>query len=103
MGSVNLVVIVEAARALITKSNDELENFHLPSIIGVAAALGMTAEHLACVSHASITYRRQISAFLVFIFVKKQVKSSTGPVGRSQKRFIYQWFWYVNDPYPLHE
>lgn len=103
MGSVNLVVIVEAARALITKSNDELENFHLPSIIGVAAALGMTAERLACVSHASITYRRQISAFLVFIFFKKQVKSSTGPVGRSQKRFIYQWFWYVNDPYPLHE
>jgi hypothetical protein len=53
MGSVNLVVIVEAARALITKSNDELETFHLPSIIGVATALGMTAEHLTCVSHAS--------------------------------------------------
>ncbi|KAF8347078.1 CDF-like metal transporter [Amanita rubescens] len=41
MGSVNLVVIVEAARALITKSNDELETFHLPSIIGVAIALGI--------------------------------------------------------------
>lgn len=39
MGSVNLVVIVESARSLIT-SDDELQAFHLPSIIAVAAALG---------------------------------------------------------------
>lgn len=40
MGSVNLVVIVESARSLITKTNDDLQEFHIPSIIAVAAALG---------------------------------------------------------------
>lgn len=40
MGSVNLVVIVESARSLITKSNDDLKEFHIPSIIAVGAALG---------------------------------------------------------------
>ncbi|KAG5222353.1 CDF metal transporter [Salix suchowensis] len=39
MGSVNLVVIVESARSLITKTNDDLQEFHIPSIIAVAAAL----------------------------------------------------------------
>lgn len=39
MGSVNLVVIVESARSLITKSNNDLKDFHLPSIIAVSAAL----------------------------------------------------------------
>ncbi|KAF8899272.1 CDF-like metal transporter [Infundibulicybe gibba] len=41
MGSVNLVVIVESARSLITKSNDDLQDFHLPSIIAVGAALAV--------------------------------------------------------------
>lgn len=40
MGSVNLVVIVESIRTLVTKNDDSLEAFHLPSIIAVAAALG---------------------------------------------------------------
>lgn len=40
MGSVNLVVIVESARTIITKNNDDLQKFHLPSIIAVSAALG---------------------------------------------------------------
>lgn len=40
MGSVNLVVIVESARSLITKTNDDLQEFHIPSIVAVAAALG---------------------------------------------------------------
>ncbi|KAF5368359.1 hypothetical protein D9758_002441 [Tetrapyrgos nigripes] len=42
MGSVNLVVIVESARSLITHyrdADDVLNNFHLPSIIAVASAL----------------------------------------------------------------
>ncbi|KAJ7024427.1 CDF-like metal transporter [Mycena alexandri] len=39
MGSVNLVVIVESAQSLITRKNDDLKQFHLPSIIAVAAAL----------------------------------------------------------------
>jgi len=41
MGSVNLVVVVEAARTLITKKGDALAPFHLPSIIAVGAALGV--------------------------------------------------------------
>lgn len=40
MGSVNLVVIVESTRSLITKEGDELQAFHLPSIIAVGSALG---------------------------------------------------------------
>ncbi|KAG6820670.1 hypothetical protein H0H93_013521 [Arthromyces matolae] len=41
MGSVNLVVIVESVRSIITKENDDLEKFHLPSIIAVSVALGV--------------------------------------------------------------
>ncbi|PFH49680.1 hypothetical protein AMATHDRAFT_62651 [Amanita thiersii Skay4041] len=41
MGAVNLVVIVESIRALIAKQNDDLQSFHLPSIIAVSAALGV--------------------------------------------------------------
>lgn len=40
MGSVSLVVIVESVRSLATKADDTLHEFHLPSIIAVAAALG---------------------------------------------------------------
>jgi hypothetical protein len=40
MGSVNLVVIVESVRSLITKHNNDLKEFHLPSILAVAVALG---------------------------------------------------------------
>jgi hypothetical protein len=40
MGSVNLVVIVESARSLITTENEDLKQFHIISIIGVAAATG---------------------------------------------------------------
>jgi hypothetical protein len=40
MGSVNLLVIVESAQALITKGDSRLKDFHIPSIIAVGAALG---------------------------------------------------------------
>ena len=39
MGSVNLVVIVESVQSLIT-SDGALKEFHIPSIVAVAAALG---------------------------------------------------------------
>lgn len=39
MGSVNLVVIVESVQSLITSDGD-LKDFHIPSIVAVAAALG---------------------------------------------------------------
>ncbi|KAJ7155897.1 CDF-like metal transporter [Mycena crocata] len=41
MGSVNLVVIVESVQSLITKKNDDLKEFHLPSIIAVGVALAV--------------------------------------------------------------
>ncbi|KIK02024.1 hypothetical protein K443DRAFT_677917 [Laccaria amethystina LaAM-08-1] len=41
MGSVNLVVIVESMRTLLTKNDDSLQAFHLPSIIAVSAALAV--------------------------------------------------------------
>ncbi|KAJ3518007.1 hypothetical protein NLJ89_g139 [Agrocybe chaxingu] len=41
MGSVNLVVIVESIRTLISKEGDDLTTFHLPSIIAVSAALAI--------------------------------------------------------------
>jgi divalent metal cation (Fe/Co/Zn/Cd) transporter len=41
MGSVNLVVIVESVRTLVSKQGDELRPFHLPSIIAVGSALAV--------------------------------------------------------------
>lgn len=40
MGSVNLVVIVESIRTLLTHKGGSTNDFHLPSILAVAAALG---------------------------------------------------------------
>lgn len=42
MGSVNLVVIVESVRSIVAKEGDGLQKFHLPSIIAVSVALGMS-------------------------------------------------------------
>ncbi len=39
MASVSLVVIVESIRTIVTKEGDELQAFHLPSIIAVGDAL----------------------------------------------------------------
>ncbi|KAK0217685.1 CDF-like metal transporter [Armillaria nabsnona] len=41
MACVNLIVVVEAVRSFISKANGDLKAFHLPSIIAVAAALGV--------------------------------------------------------------
>ncbi len=46
MGSVNLIVVVESVRDLITKADDSLEAFHVPSIIAVGVALGMSFSQL---------------------------------------------------------
>lgn len=40
MGSVNLAVVVESARDLITHGTKTLNKFHLPSVLVVGAALG---------------------------------------------------------------
>ncbi|KAI0778811.1 CDF-like metal transporter [Trametes elegans] len=41
MGSVNLVVVVESARTLITHSGDDTNTLHVPSLVSVGAALGV--------------------------------------------------------------
>ncbi|KAH8998782.1 CDF-like metal transporter [Lactarius hatsudake] len=41
MGSVNFIVIIESARDLITHKNQDLNNFHVPSVVAVGAALGV--------------------------------------------------------------
>ncbi|KAL5533668.1 hypothetical protein ACEPAG_128 [Sanghuangporus baumii] len=41
MASVNLVVIVESMRSIIDHGSGELNDFHLPSLIAVGAALGV--------------------------------------------------------------
>ena len=46
MGSVNLVVIVESMRAIIDHGSGELNEFHLPSLIAVGAALGVLSTAL---------------------------------------------------------
>ena len=41
MGSVNLAVIIKSIRTIITRNNvDETNDFHVPSIVTVTAALG---------------------------------------------------------------
>ncbi|KAF5324350.1 hypothetical protein D9619_011203 [Psilocybe cf. subviscida] len=41
MCAVNLVVVVESVRAILTKEGDELHEFHLPSIIAVSVSLAV--------------------------------------------------------------
>jgi hypothetical protein len=43
MESVNLVVIIESARDLITHRGQTLNRFHVPSVVAVASALGRLA------------------------------------------------------------
>lgn len=47
MGAVNLVVIVESMRTIVTRDSEEDVNaLHVPSLIAVAAALGkLSASH----------------------------------------------------------
>lgn len=55
MGSVNLVVIVESARTLIThNSSSDTNTFHVPSLIAVGAALGTADKIILRWSHLLI-------------------------------------------------
>jgi hypothetical protein len=40
MASVNFIVIIESARDLIIHKNNDLNKFHIPSVVAVGAALG---------------------------------------------------------------
>jgi hypothetical protein len=63
MASVNFIVIIESARDLVTHKNQDLNDFHIPSIVAVGAALGMLP--------APLTYcadRLEGVKFLLFLY-----------------------------------
>ncbi len=68
MGSVNLVVIVESVRTLVTHNSDEDTNaLHVPSLISVGAALGKRA--MASAISASGSHRLPPGVkFLLFLY-----------------------------------
>jgi hypothetical protein len=85
MGSVNLVVIVESAQSLITKKNDDLKQFHLPSILAVAAALGISLkiglEHL----DVTIAVSCETCPVHLLFLASKEVQSGPRAMGGSSK------------------
>jgi hypothetical protein len=90
MGSVNLVVIVESVRSLISKKGNELAPFDLPSIIAVAAALGKFLP-LHCLRFLKFVFSRKIPALRVLLLVEKTLKSSSSALGRPPERSLDQW------------
>jgi len=67
MASVNLVVIVESIRALMSQATEN--GFYIQTIIAVAAALGMqSALPSRSFNEPVIQIRRQIRSFLVLLY-----------------------------------
>lgn len=58
MGSVNLVVIVESARGLITHDGGTTNDFHVASIVAVGAALGMYNRSSMCMPAVTLLYSK---------------------------------------------
>jgi len=71
MGSVNFVVIVESARDLLKHGDNSLNNFHVPSIVGVAAALGVLAYLTMLVALTTL----KVSSFFCFSTAIRHVPS----------------------------
>jgi len=71
MGSVNFIVIIESARDLLTHKNQDLNEFHLPSVIAVAAALGRPTG----LSSLITLINSQVSNFFYSFTVTRYVRS----------------------------
>ena len=83
MSAVNLIVVVESVRSVIThNSADDLNEFHVPSIVAVGAALGMHPSHLR--GFLQPISRCQVPSVLVLSPAPKTIKSGRGLVGRPQ-------------------
>lgn len=82
MSSVNLVVVVESVRAIVAKDDDELSDFHLPSIIAVAAALGMCLYNVSLVKFLS-PHSCQILVIRLLLLFAQKFWSSAHALGRS--------------------
>src|SRR6266511_1039400 len=70
MGSVNLVVIVESIRNLITKQ--DRATFHLPSILTVSAALGVYFKYCKHRSHLHKCIAVKFALFLYCYSLRKK-------------------------------
>ena len=51
MGSVNFVVIIESMRDLVNHGDKSLNQFHVPSVVAVGAALGGSIFYALCCSN----------------------------------------------------
>ena len=80
MASVNLIVVVESVRSLVSKEDDTLKDFHLPSIIAVAAALGKTLPLTLLGTH--LAFRCQADAFYLMLSFPKKLQPSRRSLGR---------------------
>ncbi len=83
MASVSLVVIVESIRTIVTKEGDELQAFHLPSIIAVGAALRKS--HFNNKNpHVFLTCyccSRQVYPLCLLIFNPQEFQPGSGSLG----------------------
>jgi cellobiose-specific phosphotransferase system component IIC len=85
MGSVNLVVIVESAQSLITRKNGDLKEFHLPSILAVAAALGISLKIGSEYFDVTLTGSGETFAVYLLFLASKEVQSGPRAMGGSSK------------------
>jgi hypothetical protein len=68
MSAVNLIVIVESIQKFITHDSNELNGFHLPSLLAVAAALG-ESQVVMSFDALSLTDARDSGVkFLLFLY-----------------------------------
>ena len=75
MGSVNLVVIVESGRDLLKHDSNDLNKFHIPSVVAVGAALGGSAILTHFIGANEPTRRRQVPSLSLLLLITFKVKS----------------------------
>ena len=75
MGTVNIIVVVQSIQDLAKKEGDELHKFHLPSIIAVGIALGMSLACVSCIHPDLNSLRVSGVKFALFVYsfsIRKQ-------------------------------
>lgn len=116
MGAVNLILIVESIRTMVTHNNsEETTKLHWPSLMAVGIAFGSSLPpfeaskasssisdlELGCVvcslilSSSSCSCRRnQVRPLPLLLLRQRSEHSGSGPVGGPQERSAHQWLWY---------
>lgn len=95
MGSVNLVVVVESVRSIIDHKSGDLNEFHIPSLVAVGAALGEllfltphSNERISpseCASLSSHENRRESSPIHLLLCPPQELKPGSYALGRPQE------------------